>query len=188
MSENWAPIPGRDGYECSDLGQVRSVDRAIRFKDGRQRFFAGRILRPADNGHGYLFVNIAHKSPRVHCLVLETFVGPRPDGMEACHNDGDRRNNRLTNLRWDTSRSNSLDIVRHGRNELALRTLCPRRHPLAHPNLVPYRWEKHGHRVCRACSLATWRCRRYRLKGVELDFKAVADAYYAEILRKVGAA
>jgi hypothetical protein len=34
--------------------------------------------------------------------------------MEACHNDGNPSNNRLTNLRWDTRSENQRDRVRHG--------------------------------------------------------------------------
>lgn len=45
----------------------------------------------------------------VHLYVLETFVGPRPEGMQACHGDGDPANNRLSNLRWDTCSNNNLD-------------------------------------------------------------------------------
>lgn len=42
--ENWRPIPGWDGYEASDLGRVRSLDRIIRFKDGRNAHMKGRLL------------------------------------------------------------------------------------------------------------------------------------------------
>lgn len=51
----------------------------------------------------------------VHDLVLLAFVGPRPDGMEACHSpDHDRSNNALSNLRWDTHSANTRDSMRHG--------------------------------------------------------------------------
>lgn len=50
----------------------------------------------------------------VHRLVLEAFVGPCPEGMEACHNDGDTTNNRLDNLRWDTRKGNHADRKKHG--------------------------------------------------------------------------
>ena len=42
------------------------------------------------------------------------FVGPCPDGMEACHNDGNPANNNLENLRWDTHKSNMWDKIKHG--------------------------------------------------------------------------
>lgn len=51
----------------------------------------------------------------VHSLVLETFIGPRPPGKEACHNDGNHLNNTLENLRWDTHKNNMADRQRHGR-------------------------------------------------------------------------
>lgn len=51
----------------------------------------------------------------VHRLVLEAFVGPCPEGMEACHDpDPDPTNNRLDNLRWDTPKANGQDRIRHG--------------------------------------------------------------------------
>jgi DNA invertase Pin-like site-specific DNA recombinase len=61
-------------------------------------------------------------------MVLATFVGPCPVGMEACHNNGDPSDNRLSNLRWDTNAGNKADMVRHGtaplgeRNPLAALT------------------------------------------------------------------
>jgi len=50
----------------------------------------------------------------VHRLVLETFVGLCPVGLEACHNDGVGSNNQLGNLRWDTHESNVRDQKSHG--------------------------------------------------------------------------
>jgi hypothetical protein len=52
----------------------------------------------------------------VHRLVLETFRGPCPEGMEGCHNDGNQLNNRLENLRWDTHLANVKDRAKHGRD------------------------------------------------------------------------
>jgi len=54
------------------------------------------------------------KSALVHLLVLEAFVGPRPDGNEACHCDGDRENSKLSNLRWASQTENMADRDLHG--------------------------------------------------------------------------
>ncbi len=50
----------------------------------------------------------------VHTVILNTFVGSRPVNMECCHNDGNPANNKLNNLRWDTSKANGADMVKHG--------------------------------------------------------------------------
>ncbi len=54
------------------------------------------------------------KTYKVHTLVLNAFVGPCPEGMECCHNDGDFTNNYVDNLRWDTHQENQRDMVKHG--------------------------------------------------------------------------
>lgn len=50
----------------------------------------------------------------VHRLVLMAFVGPCPEGMEACHNNGDVTDNHPSNLRWDTRKNNHADKWLHG--------------------------------------------------------------------------
>lgn len=76
-------------------------------------------LTPRHN-HGYLRVwlckNGTVTDKLIHRLVLETFVGPCPEGMECCHNDGNPQNNCLENLRWDTRSNNSKDTIKHGRS------------------------------------------------------------------------
>lgn len=67
---------------------------------------------------GYAFASLYVNGKRcnllIHRLVLEAFVSPCPDGMEACHADGDRLNNTLKNLRWGTCVENCSDRARHG--------------------------------------------------------------------------
>ena len=51
----------------------------------------------------------------MHRLVLAAFIGPCPEGMEACHfPDSDPNNNNLGNLRWDTRKENIHDSIKHG--------------------------------------------------------------------------
>lgn len=120
--EIWKPIPGYEGrYEASDQGRIRSVPRKVRgcHWNGAefQRSVPGRILKPGrynDSGHLSVVLGRGTNGRPVHQLVLLTFVGPPPEGMEVCHNDGDPANNALTNLRYDTRRNNILDSYRHG--------------------------------------------------------------------------
>jgi predicted XRE-type DNA-binding protein len=75
-------------------------------------------MTPFKMTSGYLMVKLWKGSktyPKsVHRLVLEAFIGLCPEGMEACHNNGVKTDNRLDNLRWDTLSNNQLDRVRHG--------------------------------------------------------------------------
>lgn len=123
MTEKWKPVVGFEGlYEVSDLGRVRSLDRIItrtvRWKSGIVKEIAyrhiGQMLRPGLASNGYLTVAIKTVSHCVQILVLTAFAGPAPEGLECCHGDGDRQNNRLTNLRWDTHASNVADMAKHG--------------------------------------------------------------------------
>lgn len=103
MSERWKPIPieGAEGYEVSDQGAVRSN------KLGQPQL---RRLSPDRTGYPALMLYLrgkGHKNYRVATLVLLAFIGPKP-GPEyhASHCDGDPLNNRLSNLVWETARSN----------------------------------------------------------------------------------
>lgn len=122
--ERWRPIPGFEGlYEVSDHGRVRSVDRVHSYdrtcRDGRtvtvERTHKGRLLRPGTVTSGHQLVVLGRGNSRlVHALVLTAFVGPRPDGHDSCHIDGDPAHNHLTNLRWGTRSENMQDAIRHG--------------------------------------------------------------------------
>jgi hypothetical protein len=122
LQEKWKAIEGyEDFYEVSSLGRVRSVDRVVerrtRFGVGEMRV-RGKILSPGTSPEGYLKVSLCtenvSRSCYIHRMVLEAFVSPCPEGMEACHNDGDRLNNAVENLRWDTRANNHADKVKHG--------------------------------------------------------------------------
>lgn len=51
----------------------------------------------------------------VHRLILEAFVGPRPEGMECRHLNGNSFDNRIDNLKWGTPAENTEDKKAHGR-------------------------------------------------------------------------
>lgn len=116
--EQWKDITGFPGYQVSDHGQVRSFWKRTGW--GKGTFLvsvAQRILHPGIV-QGYLFVNLwkdgKPTNSKIHRLVLTTFMGPCPSGLEGCHNDGKRSNNFLLNLRWDTRKENMRDSVKHG--------------------------------------------------------------------------
>lgn len=108
-SEEWREIEGFGGkYQISNMGRVASY-----------AYGYWKVMTPRRTRRGQMeYVNLSHngeKSTRkIHRLVLETFVGPCPDGMECCHGNGVAFDNRLTNLRWGTHSENQLDKRKHG--------------------------------------------------------------------------
>jgi hypothetical protein len=167
VNEQWRPIPGYVGhYEASDQGRVRSVDRTLTNRRGYQQTHPGRVLSPALNRDGRLYVLLCRDGTRstgyLHQLVLETFVGQRPAGLVACHNDGNPLNNHLANLRWDTQSENLRDAVRHGTHGQNQKTHCPAGHPYSAENT--YRHQ--GGRACRTCVRAHVAAYKRRQKAI----------------------
>jgi hypothetical protein len=188
--EQWRAVVGYEGfYEVSDHGRVRSLPRISNTRYGRTRRLSGRILRPGINPRTgrrlvALYRDSVARTHHVYPLVLEAFVGLRPPGMEACHNDGDHTNDRLSNLRWDTSSGNSHDSVAHGTHNNARKTHCLRGHRLAEPNLVPSILAR-GRRDCLACHKArAKKTKRLEAKGIEVDRLALADDYYQQLTKE----
>ena len=170
-------------YEVSSLGRVRSVDRV----DSAGATRKGRVLRSGDQLTGHQVVHLSRASQvttrTVHRLVLEAFVGPRPEGMEACHWDGNPRNNRRDNLRWGTRSSNRQDAVRHGTHFAPGRyvTHCPRGHEYLPWNLCPGEYRR-GLRVCRSCRNSRARA----VKRGDRDYYRDADSIYQDLKTKEG--
>ena len=149
--ERWLPVVGWEGYyEVSDQGHVRSVERV----DSCGRHLKARVLKLPKNASGHCHVSMYRNSRSesflVHRLVLEAFVGPCPDGMEACHYDDDPANNRLENLRWATHSDNMRDSVRNGTHVWANKTHCPQGHEYT-PDNTYIRASEGGARRCREC-------------------------------------
>lgn len=113
--EQWLPVPGYEGYySVSNLGRVRSDKRTMVDKNGHARKIPEVILTPEKRSSGHLVVCLWKNHERtkryVHHIVLETFTGGDPAGMQACHWNDDPGDNRLENLRWGTSPENTIQI------------------------------------------------------------------------------
>jgi len=100
------PCPSYPGYAADIHGNVWTWNFG--------RTGAPGVLRPVE-AHGYQRVDLkGFKFASVHECVLDAFVGPRPDGMQCRHLDGDRKNNRPGNLAWGTPKENQADRLIHG--------------------------------------------------------------------------
>lgn len=102
-------IPGFPGYFATEAGEIVSHQKGqprvlkpdLRKEDGRKRY----TLRAGDGRYVRKYGSY---------FVLLAVRGPKPDGVEACHNDGDCTNDAPDNLRWDTPVANKGDMLRHG--------------------------------------------------------------------------
>ncbi|UJL29943.1 HNH endonuclease [Mycolicibacterium vanbaalenii] len=185
-SEQWRPIPGFEGYlEVSDQGRVRSLDRMTYVSKSRGgnpywRRHKGRILDQMTHPRGgYKYITLSgggkvRPNAKVHHLVLEAFVGPRPSGMECCHANDTPDDNRLVNLRWGTREDNEADKAANGGSAQAR---CKSgEHEYTLENTIHL---KNGARRCRACN------RRDRAKVNErIRQRRRSDPAYAEECRR----
>lgn len=119
-------IEGFPGYRVGDDGSVWSCLKimGLGYWGGSRRVIGDTWKRIKDCQSGYAGYRKVHlyrdgraHQITVHLLVLTAFSGPCPDGMEACHDDGNPSNNRLGNLRWDTRSNNHADKIRHGTHD-----------------------------------------------------------------------
>lgn len=141
--EEWRPIPGMTGYEVSSLGCVRS------WLPWRGTAIP-RVIKQWSRPDGRLFVHLAgmHGQRKVHQLVALAFHGPRPEGHETRHLNGDHTDNRIENLEYGTRSENRQDCLRHGTHAQQRKTRCPHGHPYDETNT---HINRRGHRICKAC-------------------------------------
>ena len=110
--EEWKNVIGYEGlYEVSNTGQVRSLDRYVKYSNGRICLHKGKVLSPAKDKYGYLAVvlscNGKQKTIKIHRLVAQAFI-ENPDNLpEVNHLDEDKTNNNVDNLEWCTTKYNS---------------------------------------------------------------------------------
>jgi hypothetical protein len=115
--------PSYPGYSVTENGEVFTHRR----RRGAGKGHGGTVtidptftkqLKAGIRHGGYEYVSVStsrgQRSIPVHVLLMDAFHGPRTDGMEVRHLDGNCRNNALTNLAYGTPRENSEDARRHG--------------------------------------------------------------------------
>jgi hypothetical protein len=113
MTEVWKPIPSAPGYEASNMGRVRSLDRVVPVaatnsdimqRSAHTKRRKGRVLSFAINR--YVNARVAGRTRLVHRLVAEAFIGPCPEGHIVCHGPGGALDNRLENISYGTHSKN----------------------------------------------------------------------------------
>lgn len=110
--EQWKDVVGYEGcYQVSSHGRIKSMQRKVACKNGSFREIPEKIVTPLFTKQGYLNIVASRKQKRetlvVHQLVAHYFIGDRPLGLVIDHIDGDKTNNKATNLRYVSCKQNS---------------------------------------------------------------------------------
>jgi hypothetical protein len=102
------PVPSWPGLYATPAGEIWSA----RLGKGTRR------MCPVIATRGYLSLVTVwsgrRRSVRVHVLVAEAFLGPRPPGMDINHKDAVKTNNRPENLEYVTHTENMRHAARMG--------------------------------------------------------------------------
>lgn len=111
MKEEWRDIPGYEGqYQVSNLGDVKSIPRKFYDSTGRIQNIKGKMLSKTPDKDGYYRCGLSKKGKVsnyfVHKLVAICFLGDRPDNFQVNHIDGNKNNNKVSNLEYCTMRDN----------------------------------------------------------------------------------
>lgn len=113
-------IPGHAGYFAGSDGRIYTAKK-------RANSLTELVATTGRDGYYAvcLYENASRVRKRVHALIALTFHGPKPrEGMLVRHLDGDKHNNRPTNLRWGTVAENSADYKRHMAERACLREVA----------------------------------------------------------------
>lgn len=116
----WKEIKGYEGlYEVSTNGMVRRIARVVSRKRYGNFFLKEKELALDTNKYGYMQVPLTKNGKRqqklVHRLVLSTFFPiNNEEEMQVNHIDGNKRNNNLSNLEWNTLQENITHSIKIG--------------------------------------------------------------------------
>ena len=104
MKEEYRDITGFPNYQVSNMGNIRNIKR-------------GKQKKPGHTTTGYLKVDLYKNSKRstrkIHRLVADAFIPKDPTKTDINHIDGNKKNNKVTNLERCTKSENMQHAFKH---------------------------------------------------------------------------
>lgn len=119
MEEEWRDIKGWEGYySVSNLGNIKSHEREIHYRDGRTYKYKESLLTLCYDRGGYLMAVLKRrtidkvKTIKAHRIVAEAFIPNPQNKPQINHKNGVKTDNRVDNLEWCTQAENNLHNFR----------------------------------------------------------------------------
>lgn len=115
MKEIWKPLKGYEArYMVSNYGNLKSLD----FIDSKKRLRKGKLIKLQKDQYGYLRARLSYNSTkftvRLHRLVAEHFIENTKNKPQVNHKDGNKENNKVSNLEWCTNQENQIHAIQEG--------------------------------------------------------------------------
>ena len=124
---NWEPVPDLDGevWRESSLAKGRLISNYGRLKSSvsGNAMYVGKLIKGVIDRCGYIRHRNGKGGVFAHVLMAHEFIGPKPEGYECNHKDGNKLNNHVSNIEYLTRKDH-------------------RKHSVVN-DLVPY-GERHG--------------------------------------------
>ena len=108
-------IQGFPNYRVREDGVIESC---YKFKTNIPTDVWREVKPVYDKSCGYLIVTLCHegvrKNKRVHRLIAESFIPNPQNKAHVNHIDGNKLNNTITNLEWNTPKENTNHSIKSG--------------------------------------------------------------------------
>jgi len=114
--EQWKDIPDYEGYyQISNLGRVKSLEKTL-IINGKKCVYKPLIKKSHISKRGYYEIGLCKNrlgiKKKIHRLIAISFIDNPKNNPQVNHIDGNRLNNRISNLEWVNNRENACHRVK----------------------------------------------------------------------------